>query len=182
MPTFDFPNCLDKRHREKMVGEIYSLGCEAEKLNKVLVISEGEIKKSYPQLKAIYKLFQLAQPHFQRWKPKIDWTLREIKEFSKAQLGYTRDSKPFEIGLMLKSIGFDLQNEDKKEALKWCNRIKQNISFADFTKEQAFNFAKEFEVWAQTPDKETKKDSWSDVYLTNEGREAYLASLEKYYK
>lgn len=144
--------------------------------------------KTYNQLRGVYKLFQLALPHFKKWKPKVAWNLELIKEFSKTELNYTRNSKPFELGLMLKSIGFDLQEDDKKDAMKWCKKIKQNLSFADFTKEQMFSFTNEFEVWAQTPIFEEidgkrieAKSAWEDVYLESEDKKLYFESLEKYY-
>ena len=62
---------------------------------------------------------------------------------------------------------------EKKKMVRFCKKIKQNISFADFTKEQALNFVKELEVWAQ-------EKGWSDVYLADEEKQAYIASLEKY--
>lgn len=142
--------------------------------------------KSYGQLKAIYKLFQLAQPHFQKWNAKVIWNLETIKEFAKAELGYTRSPNGFEISMMIKQSGFKPKDKSEKQRMvRFCKNIKQNISFADFTKEQAFNFAKEFEVWCQTPIIQNgveTKPTWSDVYLTNEEKEAYWASLEKMYK
>ena len=129
---------------------------------------EEKFKKTPEQLKGIYKLYQFSLPHFQKWKPKLNWDSEQVKEFSKAELGYTRDSKPFEIGLMLKLMGFDMKEEEKPDALKWCKKIKQNLSFADFTKDQLYNFTKEYEVWAQTAQYEKGKEikpAWSDVFL-----------------
>ena len=129
---------------------------------------EEKLKKTPEQLKGIYKLYQFSLPHFQKWKPKLNWDLEQVKEFSKAELRYTRDSKPFEIGLMLKLMGFDMREEEKPDALKWCKKIKQNLSFADFTKDQLYNFTKEYEVWAQTAQYEKEKEikpAWSDVFL-----------------
>ena len=45
---------------------------------------------------------------------------------------------------------------------------------ADFTKEQAFNFVNELEVWAQ-------EKGWKDVFLTDKEKEDYLKGLEKFY-
>ena len=159
-----------------MIGEGYFYLQEAAKLSKNLEIKETKKTKSTDQLRAIYKLFQLCKPHFQKWKPAFDWNVEEIKEFIKVELGYTKNPSNFEIAIMIKQSGFiPKDEEEKKKMVKFCKKIKQNISFADFTKEQAFNFVKELEVWAQ-------EKGWSDVYLTNEEKEAYAASLEKIYK
>lgn len=174
-----------KLQKDALIGEGYFYLQEAAKLGKSLEIVEVKAKKpskSHEQLKGAYKLFQMSLPHFQKWKPKVIWTLEEIKEFAKAELGYVRDSKPFEIGLMLKLMGFNMKEEDKADALKWCKKIKQNLSFADFSKEQLYNFTKEYEVWAQTAQyKEGKeiKPAWSDVYLTTEETQALVEFFNK---
>lgn len=141
-----------------------------------------KIKKSSDQLRAIYKLFQLCMPHFERWKPQVTWSLETIKEFTKAELGYVRNPNSFEIAMMIKQSGFSPKDdEEKKKMIRFCKRIKQNISFAEFTKEQAYNFVNELEVWAQTPNQKMKKTAWSDVYLTNEEKESFWTSLERIY-
>lgn len=137
--------------------------------------SEVKEGKSWEQLKAIYKLFQFCLPHFQKWKPRMVWNLKSIKEFIKSELGYTRAPNNFEVSMMIKQSGFVPKNEEeKKRMIGFCKKIKQNISFTEFTKEQAYNFVNELEVWAQ-------EKGWSDVYLTNAEKEAYWASLEKFF-
>lgn len=162
-----------KREKDVLIGRAYSLICQRAEQGINTEILDVVEKKSYGQLKAIYKLFQLALPHFQAWNPKVIWNLENIKEFAKAELGYTREPIGFEIAMMIKQSGFEPKNEEEKNKMvKFCKRMKQNISFAEFTKEQAFNFVKEFEVWCH-------EKGWSDVYLTNEEKEAFWASLNK---
>mgnify|MGYP003647003579 FL=1 len=171
----DFSN-KTQQQKNALIGEGYFYLQEAAKLSKNLEIKETKQSKSSDQLRAIYKLFQLCRPHFQKWKPALDWNLEGIKEFTKAELGYTRDPNSFEIAMMIKQSGFvPKDEEEKKKMVRFCKKIKQNISFADFTKEQALNFVKELEVWAQ-------EKGWSDVYLADEEKQAYIASLEKIYK
>lgn len=175
-------NFKNKTQKEinKLIGDGYFFIQEAAKFNKNIEITEVKEKKSHPQLKAIYKLFQLCLPHFQSWKPAMLWDLEEIKEFLKAELGYTRKPTAFEISMMIKQSGFTPKTKQEKEKMvKFCKKINQNISFADFTKEQAYNFVNEIEVWAQTPNEKTNKTAWEDVFLTNAEKEVYYASLEK---
>lgn len=121
-------------------------------------------KKSWEQLKAIYKLFELSLPYFQEWKPHIAWDLDLIKEFSKSELGYTREPTSFEIAMMIKQSGFiPKSQEEKKRMIKFCKKMKQNKSFADFTKEELYNFTNEYEAWAITASKE--KPSWPNIFL-----------------
>lgn len=120
--------------------------------------------KTHPQLKAIYKLFQKALPNFREWKPQVDWSLEMIKEFSKTELGYIRQPNQFEIALMIKQSGFTPKDQiEKRKMVNFCKKIKHNISFADFSKEQLYNFTKEFEVWCQTANGD--KPAWVNVYL-----------------
>lgn len=115
--------------------------------------------KTASQLNAVYKLFQLSLPHFQKWKPKENWTLEKIKEFAKAELGYKRPPTSFEVAMMIKQSGFVPKDEaEKKVMVNFCRKIDQNISFADFTKEQLYNFTREYEVWAL-------EKGWQDVFL-----------------
>lgn len=116
-------------------------------------------KKTVDQLRGVYKLFQLSAPHFQEWKPKESWTLDKIKEFAKAELGYKRPPTNFEVAMMIKQSGFTPKDEEERKAMiNFCKKIDQNISFADFTKEQLYNFIKEYEVWAL-------EKGWQDVFL-----------------
>ena len=171
----DFSN-KTKSQKDALISQGYFFIVESSEAGKNLEIKESKRSKSSDQLRALYKLFQLCKPHFQKWKPAMNWDLESIKEFIKAELGYTRSPTPFEISMMIKQSGFTPKDaEEKKRMVNFCKKIKQNISFADFTKEQAFSFVKELEVWAH-------EKGWSDVYLTNEEEEAYLASLEKLYK
>lgn len=189
MNKIDFPRTELTKWGDKQ-AEVSKLLCDYLASGKDFYCEFGFYQKSktYRQLRGVYKLFQLALPHFQDWKPRVEWTLELVKEFVKTELNYTRDSKPFEIGLMLKSIGFDLQESEKGEALKWCKKIKQNISFADFTKEQMISFTNEFEVWAQTPifdivkgERIETKPAWQNVYLESEDKKLYFEGLEKFY-
>jgi len=121
-------------------------------------------KKTVDQLRGVYKLFQLSAPHFQRWKPKENWTLDKIKEFVKSELGYTRQITPFEAAMMIKLSGKKpVDNTERKNMYDFYLNGKVNISFADFTKEQLYNFTKEYEVWALTA--RDDKPIWDDVFL-----------------
>lgn len=120
--------------------------------------------KTHDQLKGVYKLFQKSITHFQAWKPSVDWNEEMIKEFAKMELGYIREPTPFEIGLMIKSSGFIPKDEiERKRMVKFCKKFKQTKSFADFTKEELFNFTNEYQVWAQAANGD--KPAWSDVFL-----------------
>ena len=121
-------------------------------------------KKTVDQLRGVYKLFQLSAPHFQKWKPREDWTLDKIKEFAKSELGYKRPPSNFEVAMMIKQSGLTPKDEaERKTMVSFCKKIDQNISFADFTKEQLYNFIKEYEVWALTA--KDDKPVWDDVFL-----------------
>lgn len=175
---FSFTNKTQKE-KDKLIGEGYALFCERAKKGLNTFIGDApkeESKKSYGQLKALYKLFQLALPYFQKWNPKVIWSLEGIKEFAKAELGYTRKPTGFEISMMIKQSGFKPKDEaEKKRMVKFCKKIKQNISFADFTKDQAWNFAKEFEVWCH-------EKGWSDVYLTDQEKKLFGPLWKRNYK
>lgn len=132
-------------------------------------IEEKSEKKTNKQIKAAYKLFQLSLPHFQKWIPNNNWDLEQIKEFSKTHLGYVRDPNGFEISMMIKKSNFNPKNNtEKQKMIKFCKKIKQNISFFDFTKEQFMAFLEEYQSWALASDSKNNKDSWEDVFLTNE--------------
>lgn len=128
--------------------------------------------KSWEQLKGIYKLFQLALPHFQKWKPDVNWDLEMIKEFAKSELGYTRQSTGFEIAMMIKQSGFNPSPEEKRRMVKFCRRIKQNLSFEDFTMKQLYDFTRQFEVWAL--EAKGDKPSWQDVFLDDGEKNSLL--------
>lgn len=172
----DFSNKTQKQ-QDALIGDGYFYLQEGAKLGKCVEIVEAKPSKpnkTHEQLRAIYKLFQFSLPHFQKWKPAESWTLDKIKEFVKAELGYTRQPSNFEIAMMIKQSGFKPKDEEeKKKMIKFCKKMKQNISFADFTKEQLYAFTKEYEVWAQTA--QGDKDAWSDVFLEP-------GELTKYFK
>lgn len=132
----------------------------------VLTLSPFKRTKTTEQLRAIYKLFQLALPHFQEWMPNLVWDEELIKEFAKTELGYTREPTKFEIAIMIKAMeskivregGSKLTEKERDDAKQVCKKIEQNVSFADFTKEELYNFTREFEVWALSK-------GWDDVFL-----------------
>lgn len=136
--------------------------------------------KSWEQLKGIYKLFQLALPHFQKWRPNAEWDLEKIKEFVKSELGYTRQSSDFEVAMMIKQSGYKPTPEEKKRMVKFCRKIKQNLSFEDFTMTELFNFTSEFEVWAMTP--KDGKLGWSDVFLDDGDKKSLLGFAQAAFK
>ena len=146
-----------------------------EKLDEDLEITLSPFKrsKSFEQLKGIYKLFQLALPHFQKWMPNVNWNEELIKEFAKTELGYTREPTGFEISMMIKASGYNPKDEmDKAKMVKFCRRMKQNKSFADLTKEELYNFTKEFEVWALSK-------GWDDVFLDDGEKKSLLGFNNK---
>lgn len=131
--------------------------------NKSFYVEFCDLKepKTHDQLKGIYKLFQKALPHFEKWRPAENWDLEKIKEYSKAHLGYQREPSDFEVNIMIKSSGFAPKDDaEKQKMINFCKKIKQNISFADFTKAQLTNFIKEFEVMCH-------ERGWIDVFLEN---------------
>ena len=141
---------------------------------KCFVVELYEIKetKSYLQLRALYKLFELARPYFTKWRPTIIWTDERIKERVKEELKYTIPLDDFEIAMMIKQTGFTPKTkEERKTIINHCKEKRKNRSFKDFTKEEMYNFTMEFEVWAQTPILDTKgkeiKLGWPDVFLTS---------------
>jgi len=153
---------------------IYFKVVELSKLGEFEVIFQNiKTPKTNEQLKGVYKMFQLALPHFQKWRPRQEWDLEKIKEFVKAELGYTREPSGFEIGMMIKQSGFCPKGQaEKMRMIKFCKKIKQNISFADFTKEQLFKFINEFEVWALSV--KDDKPSWNDVFLDDGSKKSLL--------
>jgi hypothetical protein len=139
----------------------------------VLTLSPFKRTKTTEQLRAIYKLFQLALPHFQEWIPDVNWDLERIKEFAKIELDYTREPTEFEISMMIKASGYIPKDDtDKAKMAKFCRRMKQNKSFADFTKEELYNFTREFEVWALSK-------GWEDVFLDDGEKKSLLGFNNK---
>jgi hypothetical protein len=139
----------------------------------VLTLSPFKRTKTTEQLRAIYKLFQLALPHFQEWMPNLVWDEELIKEFAKTELGYTRKPTGFEISMMIKASGYIPKDDaDKAKMAKFCRRMKQNVSFADFTKEELYNFTREFEVWALSK-------GWEDVFLDDGEKRSLLGFNNK---
>ena len=51
--------------------------------------------------------------------------------------------------------------------VKFCRKMKQNRSFADFTMGELCNFMKEFEVWAL-------EKGWQDVFLDDGEKRSLL--------
>ena len=163
--------------KEDKVGWTRKLDQSIAIIRKVLEGESGDLEltlkpfkriKSFEQLKGVYKLFQLALPHFQEWKPKLVWTEELIKEFAKTELGYTREPTGFEISMMIKASGYIPKDDtDKAKMAKFCRRMKQNVSFADFTKEELYNFTREFEVWALSK-------GWEDVFLDDGEKRSFL--------
>jgi hypothetical protein len=155
-------------------------------------VDEDKKGKSHSQLKAVYKLFQKSLPHFKKWKPTIkqddeevplDWNLDGVKEYAKTELGYTRPPTILEIAMRIKMSGINYQDEtEKNNAFKFYSKSKINLSFADFSKEQIYNFTMDYQVWAQTPifkkGKEIKP-AWQDVYLESEEKQAMLEYYNK---
>ncbi|MBM5782402.1 MAG: hypothetical protein FJ368_03160 [Pelagibacterales bacterium] len=177
--NLDFKN-KTQQQKNVLIGQGYFYIQEMAKHGKNIEIVEMKEGKSYLQLRAIYKLFQLCLPHFEKWKPTIIWDLEKIKEFVKTELKYTRPITPYEAAMLIKQRKEPPVDNTEKESMYdfYLNQVK-NISFADFTKEQAYNFANDLEVWAQTSDEKTKKTAWENVFLTNAEKEAYWTSLEK---
>ena len=173
--TFSFSNTANFGDLQAKVSELIRKGLAAKK--DFTVEFSSKQPKTSDQLRGAYKLFQLALPHFQAWKPQINWDLEMIKEFTKTELGYVREPNQFEIAMMIKQSGFKPTQEEKRRMVKFCKNIKQNISFADFTKEQLYNFTKELEVWAltQTPE----KPAWTDVFLSDGEKEALVEYFNK---
>lgn len=155
-----------QKERDALIGKAYFFIMECSTKNLDIEIREVKQKKTYEQIKAAYKLFELCQPHFVKWKPASEWSIEQIKEFMKSELGYMRKPTKFEIAMMIKQSGFiPKTNNEKLKMIKFCKKIKQNISFADFTKEQFCSFLEETQVWAQTEIKEINKSAWLDVYI-----------------
>lgn len=166
-----------KRRLDQSVAIIEKV-LEGESDDLELTLSPFKRTKSFEQLKGVYKLFQLALPHFQKWMPNLTWNEELIKEFAKTELGYTREPTGFEISMMIKASGYIPKDaKDKSKMIKFCRRMRQNKSFADFTKEELFNFTKEFEVWALTSTKD--KPSWQDVFLDDGEKKSLLGINNK---
>jgi hypothetical protein len=184
-----FPkNRTIEQHRD-LANKVY-LTASQSPLDKEFVVefkSGGDLEKTYKQIKGVHKLLELSLPHFQRWKPQVDWDLKKVKVFAKLEMKYLREPTNFEIALMIKSTGFEPETkEEKKKMAKFCKQYKQVKSFADATKSELMEFVGEYEKWAQTPIYEMidgvrveTKPAWLDVFLTNEEKEAYFAGLEK---
>lgn len=140
-----------------------------------LTLNPFKRTKSFEQLKGVYKLFQLALPHFQKWMPDVNWTEELIKEFAKTELGCTREPTDFEIAIMIKALeanivrqsGERLSKKERSDAIKVCRKMERNVSFADLTKEELYNFTKEFEVWAL-------EKGWEDVFLDDGEKKSLL--------
>lgn len=162
-----------KRKLEQSVIPMIEKVLDGEYGDLELTLSPFKRTKSFEQLKGVYKLFQLALPHFQKWKPNLTWNEELIKEFAKTELGYTREPTGFEISMMIKASGYIPKDaKDKSKMIKFCRRMRQNKSFADFTKEELFNFTKEFEVWALNK-------GWDDVFL-DDGEKKSLLGINKF--
>jgi len=136
----------------------------------VIFSYHDEVKetKTFKQLKGLYKLFALSRPYFEKWKPKLTWDDEKIKEYVKEELGYVIALDDFEVAMAIKQTDFIPKNKDERKIIiDHCRDKRKNRSFKSFTKKETYDFTMEFEVWAQTPDKEKKKDGWPDVFLTS---------------
>lgn len=175
---FNFePKFGDKNARSRIAGEIYAylMTCIelSEKTGKPFEVkfSEKKISKSWRQLKGIHLLCTRLIPHLSKLH-EADYSLHDVKDFVKREFGFMRPSSKFEAALMLKSIGINLTQKEKKEAFDFCKKIKQPRSFAEASKEEMINLITEIEVWAAS-------HKWGDIYLEPEEMKALIKFYDK---
>lgn len=123
-------------------------------------IAEVNEPKSYPQLRAIHKLCDLIIPHLER-EHGIKYDRAKAKAFIKAEIGYVRDSTPFEVAIMLKNINIDQKHPDRLQLESFCRRIQQPESFALASKQKMIELIEQIQAYAAERD-------WNDVKLTNQ--------------
>lgn len=160
------PTIGDKSTRRKIAGDIYEyligLTERAELIKKPFEVSFNEKKrgKSWLQVKGIHLLCAKLIPHLSK-EHNMVYCLEQVKDFVKREFNYMRKPTPFEIAIMLKSVGIDLNESDKNEAKAFCKTVRQPKSFRDATKEEMMELITSIEAWAA-------EKGWKDVYLEQE--------------
>lgn len=173
------PSIGNKATRRKVAGEIYEhligLTEHSELTGKAFEVNFGEKKKgkSWQQVKSIHLLCAKLIPHLSK-EHNMFYCLEQVKDFVKREFGYMRKPTPFEVAIMLKSVGIELNEGEKNEAKAFCKTVRQPKSFKDATKDEMMNLITSIEAWAA-------EKEWKDVYLEPDEikrmAESYAAKL-----
>lgn len=113
----------------------------------VIKFEDYEEPKSLAQLRAVHCLMDLAIPYLEK-EHKIKYDRAKAKSFIKSEIGYVRESTPFEIAIMLNCMKIHRDHPDRAQLEEFCKRIPQPESFALATKEKMMDLITQIEAWA----------------------------------
>lgn len=160
------PKLGDINTRRQRVGDIYTYIIDHAKHSEIsgksfeVRIEDKKEGKSWQQVKGIHLLAAKLIPHLSK-EHNMVYCLEQVKDFVKREFNYMRKPTPFEVAIMLKSVGIELNDSDKNEAKAFCKTVRQPKSFRDATKEEMMDLITSIEAWAA-------EKGWKDVYLEQE--------------